>query len=262
MNDLDTELKRLWEKLCNIEFFCETTKQLLDVGFNIWFKGWAEGSSGNISLRLDAALCHIVLNYIADSKNITAHEKDKLSHFRQWYLVSVSGSRFRDYKIKGWQNFTFVGIYEDSYVNAQADYMTFPKENYPTSEWKVHASIHRVLLKQQSSKRVLLHVHDTDWMLLSTLPEFVASKAELIKDIYLLFPELKYYLKHGISLLPFSEPGSDELAILSEKEISHSDCIVWERHGVIVSADNIETAYDYLELMNKAAVIYLRRRKI
>lgn len=260
--DLETEETSIWDKLNGSNSFQTTIKQLIEIGTCIWTRGWAEGSSGNVSVRLDPETCSVISEFVVKSKSKSKHDEVRYTKVGQWYLVSVSGSRFRDYTIKGLNNFTLVGTYDNQKDNDPADYFNIPFMRKPTSEWKAHALMHKCLQTSNSPKKVILHVHDTEWMILSTLPMYETEKEMIINDINHLLPELKYYMKQGIVLLPFREPGSYELAKMSENAICKSDCLVWERHGVIVAADNVETAYDYLELLNKAAVIYLNRRKL
>jgi rhamnulose-1-phosphate aldolase len=252
----------LWRELNNIESFHRTIKQLADIGHRIWIKGWAEGCSGNVSVRLDSNTSNVLNEFVANSNSLQEQIEHQSFFIKQWYLVSISGSRFRDYKEKGLELFTLVGTTNMKTTNGDVGYITISENRKPTSEWDTHISMHTRLLQENRKANVLMHVHDTDWMVLSSLPEYSTKKEIIVEELYKQLPELKYYLKNGISLLQYREPGSRELAKLSEAAIINKDCLVWERHGVIVAAGDVETAFDYLELLNKAALIYLKRKII
>ncbi|MFO7660134.1 MAG: class II aldolase/adducin family protein, partial [Candidatus Cloacimonadaceae bacterium] len=58
----------------------------------------------------------------------------------------------------------------------------------------------------------------------------------------------------------YARPGSDELAVITEAALSETNIVIWERHGILVTAENVNAAFDYLEIMSKAAKVYLKLR--
>jgi len=241
-----------WEALLSDKAFGPELQNLLHVGNLIWQRGWAEANAGNISLRLPQEMVHDFKPLFEKSKKST-----NLTDF-DWYLVSASGSRYREYTKLGFNNFIITGVeHFQKERNQIKNQIIFPDYRNPTSEWITHISVHNWLLLNRSTDKVVLHAHPTDWIILSNRSEYRVNKTKLINKITSCLPEISIYFPNGMVLLPYANPGSTQLADITKAALKKSNLIIWERHGILITAENVNTAFDYLEIMAKAAKVYL-----
>lgn len=219
----------------------------MDIGELIWQRGWAEANAGNVSIRLPDSLSGDIQE-ILNIKN-----KNYI-----WLLVSSSGSRYREFRKLGFSNFNLIGIDKDEFSSEKTDtQIIFPDEREPTSEWITHKAVQQWLINNREDETVILHAHSTDWIIISNSIDYEESKPELIKEIRDGLPELNIYFPKGITLLPFAPPGSEELAEITLRGLVQSNIVIWEKHGILITAKDINCAFDYLEIISKAATVYL-----
>ena len=55
----------------------------------------------------------------------------------------------------------------------------------------------------------------------------------------------------------YAPPGTLELAEKSCESIKDKQALIWEKHGLLVLAENIDIALDLTEVINKAAKLLL-----
>jgi rhamnulose-1-phosphate aldolase len=178
-----------------------------------------------------------------------------------WFLVSATGTRYRDFRKILFKNFILVGAKKsEADDNSLSGEVVFPSQRKPTSEWAAHSVIQKWLMLNRPKDKVILHAHPTDWIVISSLPEYQEDKNELMKSIRSNLPELDIYFPGGIALLPYTAPGSLALANQTLSAIVGSNVIIWEKHGILVTAECVDIAFDYLEIVSKAAEVYLKVR--
>jgi ribulose-5-phosphate 4-epimerase/fuculose-1-phosphate aldolase len=87
----------LWSALQADAATKQQLADLLHLGTLLWQKGWAEANAGNVSLRLPHTLQQstwdCLKHLLSQSQNKTS-DNPKDYH---WFLVSASGSRYRQY---------------------------------------------------------------------------------------------------------------------------------------------------------------------
>jgi len=196
--------------------------------------GWAEANAGNLSLQIDQTLAEELSATTCQHPNST------------WFLVSRTGARFRDMA----QN-PLDGL---MVIACDAEECYFPSNARPTSEWPTHKLIQ--MQQMHAGYSCLLHCHTTEIIAL--------CHTDLVKDIQLLnetlaklLPELSIYLPQGIAFSPYAPPGSIELAQSSLEHFRNCQALIWDRHGLLIRAKDIDAALDLMEVVNKAAKIYL-----
>ncbi|MDY0151237.1 MAG: class II aldolase/adducin family protein [Candidatus Cloacimonas sp.] len=196
---------------------------------------WAEANAGNLSIRI--------------GKIIKPHlQKEGFNReYEEWYLVSRSGSRFRDIAINPVSGLMLIAVdKQDSY---------FPAGAVPTSEWICHKAIHNSDVNADNP--CLLHAHPTDIIALSQTSLY-SDAEELNTYLAKILPELPLYLPRGIAISEYQTPGSQALATESCNQFSDKQALIWEKHGLLCRGDSIDQALDYLEIVNKAAKLCLR----
>lgn len=249
--------QNLWQCLLADEYIGLEISDLLEIGSLLWQKGWAEANAGNVSLRFPDTLSgntQALLKQVIDSSsNYNGINIIDIT----WFLVSASGSRYRQFKFRGFDNFVLIGIHQfkDNDLD-KSEFICYPQTRKPTSEWQTHRLVQQWLSNNRSSDKVVMHTHLTDWITLSNLPDYSIDQGKFIKDLIKYLPELEIYLPNGIALTKYAPPGSATLALETLSAIHQSNAIIWEKHGVVVTAESINQAFDYIEVLSKAAAIY------
>lgn len=253
---------RIWNILCEDTEFGPELLNLLDIGELIWQRGWAEANAGNVSLRITDILVDEIVPLIHDNSVKVSSPKSRLDLTDyNWFLVSAAGSRYREFKKLGFQNFVLIASSQFQIKEQLHEKLiTFPLYRKPTSECATHIVVQNWLHNHRPQDKVVLHAHPTDWIILSNLAEYGTDKQKLINDITKCLPEVNIYFPEGFVLLPYTKPGSDELAWVTEAALSDTNIVIWEKHGILVTAENVNAAFDYLEIMSKAAKVYLNLR--
>ena len=60
--------------------------------------------------------------------------------------------------------------------------------------------------------------------------------------------------------MPYQLPGSLKLAQETLKQLDDYDVVMWEKHGVFAVDEDIVKAFDQVDVLNKAAQIYMSAR--
>lgn len=203
--------------------------QLAKIGPLIWQRNWAEANGGNVSIRLG----------------------DYPDNFVEpvYYLVSRTGSRYRQFATDPMKSLMIVELHEDGWVGHDP-------EAGPTSEWNAHIKIHRHLRSRGSAAGVILHAHPNAVIGISHQPVF-KDEARLNEVLSSMLPELPLFLPNGISCCGLHAPGSLELALASQCCLQDRNAIIWEKHGLLTIGETLDQAFDYMEVIVKACEICL-----
>lgn len=72
--------------------------------------------------------------------------------------------------------------------------------------------------------------------------------------------ETAFFIPEGIGYVPLAEPGSLALAKATLKSLKTHKIVLWEKHGCLATGKDVNEAFDRIDLMAKAAKIYLLGR--
>ncbi len=204
-----------------------------DIGSLIWKRGWAEANAGNLSIRVDDLL--------------TARQREG----KHWYLVSRSGSRYRQLQKDPMRELLLV-------ADDGQKCTVHGSSGSPTSEWHTHLALQRWFLEHTGSEKVILHAHPEPIVILGDLDIF-ADEALLNNTLAELLPELPLYLPEGIACCPSRPPGSEALAQQTLVCAPRSRAIIWQKHGILCCAPDPDAAFDLMEIVTKAVSVYLTK---
>jgi len=262
MTDFNFE-SELWHQLVRNNEIGHDITDLQEIGSLIWHRGWSEANAGNVSFRLPASFTDY-LAQIRDKFNTEmSNGVPENPLLYDWYLVSASGSRYREFKLRDFHNFVICGVDKELADDCiPGNIVVIPDDRKPTSEWQAHIAVQNMFLKSNRPERIVLHAHPTNWIVLSSMMKFIKEKQAVINALHECLPELKLYLPEGLSFLPYLAPGSNHLAEATLQAMTNSRALIWEKHGVIVAGDSAAQAFDYLELVSKAADVYLELLKL
>lgn len=229
-------------------------KEISDICTSLWLHGWAEASAGNFSVLPDE------LN-VSELGLFKTKNELKLDYIYpelsgKQILVSASGSRMREIMNNPAK---YLGILKINETGSACEIFSIAgsgSENFaPTSELATHLAIFNEIVQKGMPEKCVLHCHATELIALSHHPDYRDSN-KMSDLLYKIHPEMGMFLKKGITVIPFREPGSAALADDTAAKISCSDIVIWEKHGVTAIGGTLNEALDKIEIANKAAAIY------
>ena len=117
----------------------------------------------------------------------------------------------------------------------------------PSKEWPLHLALYR-----KPEIEAVLHTHSPFATLWSCLPDLDPDDA---------LPGLTPYLKMRVgrvALVPFAQPGSQELFHLFRERLGDTDCYLLARHGAVAANQTmLQAFYDLEELEETARISWL-----
>jgi rhamnulose-1-phosphate aldolase len=199
----------------------------------LWSKGWAEAGSGNISVRTTGRI-----------RNAYNHLPEAITPGISVY-ITTTGSRFRNIDADD-IGYLWVGATGDAYGFDL-------EEAKPTSELIAHLMIHEKLAK--TDDKVIVHVHATNSIALG----MVAKDEVQFNDLMSRLIEIPIFVPNGFAIIPTLPSGSLELASASAARIAQGKrVLLWQNHGLVVVAKDLEQAIDLVEATEKSAEIALK----
>jgi len=219
-------------------------------------RGWAESNAGNLSCNVSSILEK------EKPENLTPADNFPLSRryehiANQYFILSGSGMRFRDIAAEILDNIVLIKISEDgkSYNYIVNNGANFAKIR-PTSELPTHLAIHDFIQKEKRNEKVVFHTHVNELIALSHKKEFNNSYkiTQLLQSMH---PEVVINVPKGIGVLPYMLPGTEPIADATVGLLSKHNLIVWEKHGVFAIGDKPYECFDKIDIISKAAKIYL-----
>lgn len=218
----------------------------------LWQKGWAERNGGNITVNVTELVTDEIKNKKAISAPIAIG--DTLPNLKGCYFYCKgTQKRMRDLARWPMQNGSIIRILDDC-----AHYEIVADEPVaPTSELPSHLSVHNYLIGKGSSYKASLHTHPIELVAMSHNPAYL-EKDVLTKLLWSMIPETKAFAPRGLGIVPYMMPSSKELADETIRIIDEDyDVVMWEKHGVFAVENDIMSAFDQVDVLNKSAVIFM-----
>jgi len=223
----------------------------------LWEKGWAERNGGNITLNITE---HIDADMVSMSAISEPQEIGTvLPHLKGcWFYCKGTQKRMRDLAKDPMANGSIIRITDDcAHYEIIADCIV-----KPTSELPAHLSVHDYLLAKGSPYRASLHTHPIELVALTHNKAFMA-KDVATKLLWSMIPETRAFCPRGLGMVPYMTPGSIHLADATIKTIDEGyDVAMWEKHGVFAIDTDIISAFDQVDVLNKAAQIYIAAKNM
>lgn len=230
--------------------------QVAEVAGYLWQKGWAERNGGNITI------------------NITEHVDDEIKALPAispiystgtvlpalkgcYFFCKGTNRRMRDLARKPMENGAVIRILDDcaSYeIVADAPVK-------PTSELASHLAMHQQMIESGNGYRAAIHTHPIDLIAMTHNPAFL-EKDVLTNLLWSMIPETRAFCPKGLGIVPYKMPSSIELAEATIEQLREYDVVMWEKHGVCAVGPDIMEAFDQVDVLSKAAQIYLTARSM
>ena len=231
--------------------------QVAEVAGYLWEKGWAERNGGNITVN--------VTEFVDDSMRALPAISEPRAIGKvlprlegAWFYCKGTGRRMRDLAREPMANGSIIRIRPgcDTYeIVADAPVA-------PTSELPSHLAVHDYLLAKGSPYRASLHTHPIELVALTHSPHWLVKDAAT-RMLWSMIPETKAFCPRGLGMVPYMMPSSQELAEATIRTIDEDyDVVMWEKHGVFAVDTDIMSAFDQVDVLNKAAQIYIAARNM
>lgn len=222
----------------------------------LWEKGWAERNGGNITINITDFIDEAIksLPAISDIRPIGM----ALPYLKGCYFYCKGTQmRMRDLARRPMDNGSIIRITEDCQgYEIIADHVV-----NPTSELPAHLSVHNYLLSIGSPFRASLHTHPIELVALTHADKFLKKDAAS-HLLWSMIPETKAFCPKGLGIVPYTLPGSIELAKAIIEQLKDYDVVMWEKHGVFAVDVDVMSAFDQVDVLNKSALIYIAARNM
>ncbi len=230
--------------------------QVAEVTGYLWQKGWAERNGGNITVNVtefvdDEIRAMPAISPVKQIGKVLPMLRGK------YFYAKGTGKRMRDLARWPMQNGAIIRICEDC-----ASYEIIADEPVmPTSELPSHLALQNYLLQTGSTYKATLHTHPIELVAMSHIRRFLKGD-EMTRVLWSMIPETLAFAPLGIGIVPYSIPGSIELADATMEKIKYHDVVLWEKHGTVAVGTDIMDAFDQTDVLCKAANIYMCARNM
>lgn len=231
--------------------------QVAETAGYLWEKGWAERNGGNITVN--------VTKYVDEQmRSMPAISGVKqtgavLPYLKGcWFYCKGTQKRMRDLARDPMANGSIIRILDDC-----ASYeIVADNPVMPTSELPSHLSVHNYLLAKGSPYRASLHTHPIELVAMTHSRKFM-EKDVATRLLWSMIPETKAFCPRGLGMVPYLMPSGVELANATIRTIDEDyDVVMWEKHGVFAVDTDIMSAFDQVDVLNKAAQIYIASKNM
>ena len=229
--------------------------KVAEVAGYLWQKGWAERNGGNITVNVTDAVDDAIraLPAISEPRPIGK----RLPHLEGcWFYCKGTGKRMRDLARDPMANGSVIRILPDcAHYEIVAD-----QPVAPTSELPSHLAVHDYLLAKGSPYRASLHTHPIELVALTHSRKWMEKDAAT-RMLWSMIPETRAFCPRGLGMVPYLLPSSVDLAEATIRTLAEDyDVVMWEKHGVFAVEEDIISAFDQVDVLNKAAQIYIAAR--
>ncbi len=232
----------------------KTILQVSEVAQYLWQKGWAERNAGNISVNIN----HLITNELDNLSEYPSFDlPEKYPQLaNHYFFVTGTGKRMRDLARSPLKNALIIKISEeaDSYYLISKNK---EKEDgfMPTSELPTHLAIHQQIKAKGGKEKVILHAHALELIALTHSPE-IKSKDIINNIVWGMHPEAMTFIPKGVGFVPYTIPGSVDIAKKTLQEFKNHDVVLWEKHGVFAIGEDVFETFDNIDIISKSAKIW------
>ena len=236
--------------------------QAAEVAGYLWQKGWAERNGGNIVINVTDQI-NLQLSTLNYSKLSTLNSQlpigTTLPHLKGCYFFCKgTNRRMRDLTRWPMDNGSIIRILDDcAHYEIIAD-----KPVIPTSELPSHLSVHNYLIGKGSPYKASLHTHPIELVAMTHHKPFL-EKDVMTQILWSMIPETRAFCPKGLGIVPYLLPSSVALGEATLNTLDEGyDVVMWEKHGVFAVDTDIMYAFDQVDVLNKAAQIYMSARSM
>jgi rhamnulose-1-phosphate aldolase len=115
-------------------------------------------------------------------------------------------------------------------------------------------------MKQGGTQKAVLHTHPDELIALTLIPGF-SDESRLNKTLFCVQPETVIVNPAGVGLVKYILPGTGQLAEKTIASLQHHPIILWGKHGCIAVGNDVQEAFDLIDVMNKSAQLFFLCRE-
>lgn len=233
----------------------EQIRKVTEAASYLWQREWAERNGGNISVDITEIVGNLPANFegfrFVDLKGFPKAAAGRV------YFVSGTGERLRE--LDRPQDAGCILRINDDVTGYHLLWGGKNKAQYrPTSEFISHVKILLDKVESGSTHRCVVHTHPIELICLTHHPDYAHSEEKFTFACWSMLPEVRAFCPKGIGLTPYTLPGSEELANHTMKSLRTKDVALWEKHGAVATGEDALVAFDFVDVANKGAKIFLK----
>lgn len=231
-------------------------EKVAEVAGYLWEKGWAERNGGNIVVNVTEHIDDALRQMPALTGRIPMPQR--LPDLKGcWFFCKGTNRRMRDLARFPMDNGSIIRICDDcgSYE------IVADNPVKPTSELASHLAMHAQMLRRGNGYKASLHTHPIELVAMTHHRPFL-EKDVLTKLLWSMIPETRAFCPKGLGIIPYEMPSSSALADATVAQLVEYDVVMWEKHGVCAVGPEIGEAFDQVDVLNKAALIYEASRNM
>jgi len=231
--------------------------EIADTALILWQRGWAERNAGNISVNITSLVSDQEQAFFnkAGSKSIGNKKYLKPGIKGQVFLLTCAGTRMREIAKSPEEYLCLIKITGQGIIRYLVNHGTNQNRRLPTSELPTHLAIHRMLLSERPEFKAIIHTHALEMIALTQIKEYKSEK-KLNRLLWGMHPETMSFVPEGIGYIPYTLPGTREIATASVNGLKKHNVIVWEKHGILAIGKSVTEAFDLIDIMAKSARIF------
>ncbi|PNH98555.1 rhamnulose-1-phosphate aldolase [Vibrio diazotrophicus] len=228
-------------------------EKVSEVSQYLWQREWAERNGGNISVDVTDLFDEIPT---VDAAVKALPIKLPMESAGRIYYVKGTGQRIRELRDPQYAGCVLQ-------INEEANgYQILwggkaSPDFAPTSEFISHIKILVDKINSGSNHRSVVHTHPLELIALSHHPDISKSSDLFTHTCWKMLPEVRAFVPRGIGMIPYCLPSSEEMADGTTAALLKHDVAIWEKHGATASGADVLQAFDYIDVANKGAKLYL-----
>ncbi len=227
-------------------------KEISQVTYDMWSKGWDESNGGNISYLLDQQEVFLLKSseiYEGLKVEISGIPKEMVG---KYILITASGSQFRTVKDHIKESMGVIQLKDTGYQLIWG----FDNNTLPTSEFYMHILSHNARLKADNKQRVVIHNHASNATALSLIVEpndsaYTLPLWKVLTESIVVFPD-------GVGVLPWQTPGTEKIGKATAEKLLKSRIVIWSFHGILATGTSVQDCFGLIETVDKAAGMYIK----
>jgi rhamnulose-1-phosphate aldolase len=228
-------------------------EKVREVSQYLWQREWAERNGGNISVDITDMMGEVEMT----SQERPLPKTMPNSCAGRIYFVKGTGQRIRELREPG-----YAGCILKINDRANGFFILWggkaAEDFAPTSEFISHIKILEAKRAQGSADKSVVHTHPLELIALSHHPDICKSSELFTHTCWKMLPEVRAFVPKGIGMIPYCLPSSEELADKTTASLLVNDVAIWEKHGATASGRDVLVAFDYIDVANKGAKLYLK----
>jgi len=221
----------------------------------LWSREWAERNGGNISLNLTDIIGELPTSF--DGFRFIECDNFPQAAAGLVFFVTGTGERLRE--LTRPDEAGCIVRFNEECTGFHTLWGGKQLPDYrPTSEFISHVKIHLDKLEYQPEHRAVVHTHPLELICLTHHPDFEENEELFNNTIWSMLPEVRAFIPKGVGITTYTLPGSEELADKTVNALKTRDVALWNKHGAVSTGEDALVAFDYIDVANKGAKLYLK----